>query len=44
MEAFYREAQTVSLGEAGRRALVAVKSNPEFHEPYFWGAFSIVGK
>jgi len=44
MEAFYREAQTVSLGEAGRRALVAVKSNPEFREPYFWGAFSIVGK
>ena len=44
MEAFYREAQTVSLGEAARRALVAVKSNPEFHEPYFWGAFSVVGK
>ena len=44
MEAFYREAQTVSVGEAARRALVAVKSVPDFHEPYFWGAFSIVGK
>jgi CHAT domain-containing protein len=44
METFYHEAQTVSLGEAARRALVSVKSVPEFHEPYFWGAFSVVGK
>jgi CHAT domain-containing protein len=42
MQTFYREAQTKPLAEAGRLALLAVKSREEYHHPYYWAAFTLV--
>lgn len=42
MKNFYLAAQSHSLGEAARQALVAVKS--QYAHPYHWGAFSMIGK
>jgi CHAT domain-containing protein len=44
METFYQQAQTKSSSEAARRALLAVKSRPEYRHPFFWGAFLLTGK
>ncbi|SEM18465.1 CHAT domain-containing protein [Syntrophus gentianae] len=44
METFYREAREQPLNEAARRALVAVKANPQYGHPYFWGAFTLMGR
>jgi len=44
METFYREGQSVPPVEAARRALVAVKSQPEYSHPFFWAPFAMTGK
>ena len=44
MEIFYKEGQTNPPAEAARRALVAVKSLPEYSHPFFWAPFVITGK
>jgi CHAT domain-containing protein len=44
MQTFYREAQTHSLPEAARRALVAVKSVDRYSHPYYWAPFVVIGK
>jgi CHAT domain-containing protein len=44
METFYREAQSKSLSEAARAALVAVKRRPEYNHPYYWSPFLLIGR
>lgn len=44
MQTFYREAENQPLAEASRRAVLAVKSKPEYRHPYYWAAFSLVGR
>jgi len=44
METFYREGQTNPPAEAARRAMVAVKSRPEYSHPFFWAPFVMTGK
>ena len=43
MEAFYRAARTAPLADAAQRAIAAVKAHPEYHHPYYWAAFQLVG-
>ncbi len=44
METFYKEGQANLPAEAARRALVAVKSRPEYSHPFFWAPFLMTGK
>jgi CHAT domain-containing protein/tetratricopeptide (TPR) repeat protein len=44
METFYRAAQTQVPAEAARRALLAVKSKKEYSHPYYWAAFTVIGR
>jgi CHAT domain-containing protein len=44
METFYREAQTKPLVEAARLALIAVKNDPRYSHPYYWGPFLMIGR
>jgi CHAT domain-containing protein/tetratricopeptide (TPR) repeat protein len=44
MEVFYHEAQTQSVSEAARLALRAVKNDPQYGHPYYWGPFVMIGK
>lgn len=44
MESFYRAAQSVPPAEAARRALQAVREQPEYQHPYFWAAFMTVSR
>jgi len=44
METFYQQAQSVAPGEAARKALLAVKSRPEFNHPFYWAPFMMTGK
>jgi CHAT domain-containing protein len=44
METFYREGQNVPPAEAAQRALVAVKSRPQYSHPFYWAAFAVTGK
>jgi CHAT domain-containing protein len=44
METFYKEGQAIPPVEAARRALVAVKSRPEYSHPFFWAPFVMTGK
>jgi len=44
MQAFHAEAQRHPLGEAARRAIVAVRSNPAFADPHYWAPFMLVGR
>ena len=44
MKTFYKEAQTRSVGEAARLALIAVKHDPQYTHPYYWGPFLLIGK
>jgi CHAT domain-containing protein/tetratricopeptide (TPR) repeat protein len=43
MRTFYREAQTKSPSEAARLALIAVKTQPEYANPFYWGPFLMTG-
>ena len=44
METFYRQVQNTQPAEAARRALIAVKSHPEYSHPFFWAPFVMTGK
>jgi CHAT domain-containing protein len=44
MQTFYQAALTQSMSEAARLALTRVKSNPAYRHPYFWAAFTMVGR
>src|SRR5258708_7757131 len=44
METFYQQGQSSQPAEAARRALVAVKSSPEYSHPFFWAPFVMTGK
>jgi CHAT domain-containing protein len=44
METFYREGQSAPPAEAARRALLAVKSRPDYSHPFFWAPFLMTGK
>jgi CHAT domain-containing protein len=44
METFYKEGQTNPPAEAARRALIAVKSRPEYSHPFYWAPFVMTGK
>lgn len=44
METFYDAARSRPPADAARAALIKVKSNPEYEHPYFWAAFTVVGR
>ena len=44
METFYKQGQATPPAEAAKRALVAVKSRPEYSHPFFWAPFLMTGK
>jgi CHAT domain-containing protein len=44
MRTFYNEAQKNPMGEAARRATVAVRGDPAYRHPYFWAPFMLVGR
>jgi CHAT domain-containing protein len=44
MQAFYEAAQSKPLGEAARMALLRVKAQPEYGHPYYWAAFTMIGR
>ena len=44
METFYRAALIRPPPAAAREALKAVKSDSRFRNPYYWGAFAMVGR
>jgi CHAT domain-containing protein len=44
MESFYKAGQTNPPSEAARKALIAVKSRPEYSHPFFWAPFVMTGK
>jgi CHAT domain-containing protein len=44
MESFYKAGQTNPPSEAARKALIAVKSQPEYSHPFFWAPFVMTGK
>lgn len=44
METFYKEAESKPLSEAARQALLAVRKNPQYSHPYYWGPFLLIGK
>ena len=44
MQTFYEAAQSRPLPEAARLALARVKSRPEYGHPYYWAAFTMIGR
>jgi CHAT domain-containing protein len=44
MQSFYEAALSRPMPEAARAALVKVKSNPAYSHPYYWAAFTVVGR
>ncbi|HEY7171134.1 MAG TPA: CHAT domain-containing protein [Vicinamibacterales bacterium] len=44
MQAFYEAARTQTLAEAARTALKAVKASPQYRHPFYWAAFTVVGR
>jgi CHAT domain-containing protein len=44
MQSFYRAAQSRPLAEAARSALIQVKARPEYSHPYYWAAFTMIGR
>ena len=44
MQTFYQEAQSRSVGEATRLALMTVKQQPHYRHPYYWGPFLLIGR
>jgi CHAT domain-containing protein len=44
MQTFYETAVSGSIPEAARAALVKVKSSPAYSHPYYWAAFTIIGR
>jgi CHAT domain-containing protein len=44
METFHRQAQTDGLAAAARQAREAVRADPRWAHPFYWAAFSLVGR
>jgi CHAT domain-containing protein len=44
MQTFYEAALSRSIPEAARAALVKVKSTPAYSHPYYWAAFTLIGR
>jgi CHAT domain-containing protein len=44
MQTFYAAARSKPLPEAARVALTTVKARPEYAHPYYWSAFSVIGR
>ena len=44
MQSFYEAALSRPPAEAARAALVKVKSNPAYSHPYYWAAFTMIGR
>ena len=44
MRTFYETARSRPLQEAARAALARVKATPEYAHPYYWAAFTMVGR
>jgi CHAT domain-containing protein len=44
METFYDAARSRPVAEAARAAMIAVKNTPEYAHPYYWAAFTVVGR
>ncbi len=44
METFYREVRSAPASLAARSALLAVKQDPRFEQPYYWGPFLVIGR
>lgn len=44
MQTFYEAAQSRPVPEAARTALARVKAKPEFSHPYYWAAFTMIGR
>lgn len=44
MQAFYDAGRTQTLPEAARTALKAVKASPQYRHPYYWAAFTMIGR
>jgi len=44
MGAFYKAAHTQPLAAAARQAMLQVKSRPEYRHPFYWAAYSLVGR
>jgi CHAT domain-containing protein len=44
METFHRKSQTLPLAEAAREAMHAMRADPGHDHPYYWAAFSLVGR
>lgn len=44
MQTFYESAQTKAGPEAARAALLRVKAVPAYQHPYYWAAFTMVGR
>jgi CHAT domain-containing protein len=44
MQTFYQAATSSTMPEAARAALIKVKSNPEYRNPYYWAAFTMTGR
>ena len=44
MQTFYEAAQSRPVPEAARAALARVKAKPEYGHPYYWAAFTMIGR
>jgi CHAT domain-containing protein len=44
METFHRKAQGQGLAAAARSAREAVRADPKYQHPYYWAAFSVIGR
>ena len=44
MKVFYAEAANRPLAEAARTALQRLKARPEYQHPYYWAAFTLIGR
>jgi CHAT domain-containing protein len=44
MRTFYQSAMSKSIPAAARDALTTVKANPAFRHPYYWAAFTVIGR
>jgi CHAT domain-containing protein len=44
MQTFYDAALSRPMPEAARAALLKVKSNSAYSHPYYWAAFTMIGR
>jgi len=44
MQAFYQAALAKPFAEAARSALLRVKNDPKYGHPFYWAAFTMIGR